>query len=314
MNPALSVIAFTTLSGAGYGLLIWLGLLLPFHRQPPLPLGFAVPALLLALALVGAGLLASLWHLGHPERAWRALSQWRTSWLSREGVLALWTFVPALAVLACVLDRLPRHWLLWLGPLLSLSALVTVICTAMIYASLKTIPQWRDWRVLPLYVLFALATGSALMLPLLNLASPSLALVMPTTTTQVLLLLAWTLRFWQRRQWRDHSTSPSLAAAVGLPSTLNARVFEGAHTEASFITREMVFRFARKHAEFLFVVALTSGVAIGGLAIEWASTAGSGLRIGFALGAAAALFGVFVERWLFFAEARHVVSVYYERA
>ncbi len=50
----------------------------------------------LALVLIGGGLLSSTLHLGNPQRAWRALSQWRSSWLSREGVMAMLTFVPLL--------------------------------------------------------------------------------------------------------------------------------------------------------------------------------------------------------------------------
>ncbi|MBK8284292.1 MAG: dimethyl sulfoxide reductase anchor subunit [Ahniella sp.] len=313
MNPALSVIAFTTLSGAGYGLMIWLGILLPFHRQPPLPPQFGWVAMVLALVLVSAGLLASLAHLGHPERAWRALSQWRTSWLSREGIAAVWCFVPALGVLAVLLGYAPITWLSWLGPLLSVSALVTVLCTAMIYASLKTVPQWRDWRVLPLYALFALASGAVLLLPVLNWAAPDLALNMPSTTAQAALLIAFALRYWQRRHWRDLDATPSLAAAIGLPGAGEARVFEGAHTEASFITREMVFRFARKHADAMFFTALLLGAAFAGGLLELASNQGGGIRIGFALAAVCAYAGIFLERWLFFAEARHVVSTYFER-
>ena len=94
MHPAKSVIFFTTASGAGYGLLFWLGL---YGSLGLLPAGtwFAVVGFGLALVLVTAGLISSTFHLGHPERAWRALSQWRSSWLSREGVAAIVTYVPA---------------------------------------------------------------------------------------------------------------------------------------------------------------------------------------------------------------------------
>src|SRR5215475_4218546 len=94
MHPALSVIIFTTASGAGYGLLVWYGLMSAFAEMP----GGRIVALVvlpLALVLVTAGLLSSTFHLGRPERAWRALSQWRTSWLSREGVCSFVTYAPA---------------------------------------------------------------------------------------------------------------------------------------------------------------------------------------------------------------------------
>ena len=94
MNPAYSVILFTTASGAGYGLMVWLALAVLFGSVAPAgPL--AAVGLVLALGLVTVGLLSSTLHLGRPERAWRAVTQWSTSWLSREGVLALATYVPA---------------------------------------------------------------------------------------------------------------------------------------------------------------------------------------------------------------------------
>ena len=93
MHPAFSVIFFTVFSGAGYGLLALMGLsaasgVLPQDRW----LGGA--GLIVGVAAVSAGLLSSTVHLGHPERAWRALTQWRSSWLSREGVLAIAGYVP----------------------------------------------------------------------------------------------------------------------------------------------------------------------------------------------------------------------------
>ncbi len=91
MHPASSIIVFTTFSGLGYGLaaMLGLGLLDPAAAATKF-------AHLLALALIGAGLMSSTLHLGNPQRAWRALSQWRSSWLSREGVMAIVTFVPLL--------------------------------------------------------------------------------------------------------------------------------------------------------------------------------------------------------------------------
>src|SRR5580698_8752316 len=93
MHPALSVIIFTTSSGAGYGMLFWLGVCAASNRLPTHSL-FAPVSLTLALVAVTVGLLSSTLHLGHPERAWRAFSQWRSSWLSREGVVSVATYVP----------------------------------------------------------------------------------------------------------------------------------------------------------------------------------------------------------------------------
>src|SRR5216684_3656892 len=94
MNPALSIIFFTTASGAGFALLLLVGLGVPLALLPA-NAGFGLTALAVSFALAAGGLVSSVFHLGHPERAWRAFSQWRSSWLSREGVLSVMTFVPA---------------------------------------------------------------------------------------------------------------------------------------------------------------------------------------------------------------------------
>ena len=163
MHPAYSVIFFTTASGAGYGLLAWLGLgaalgLVAADRW------LGVIGLGLALVLVTAGLLSSTFHLGHPERAWRAFSQWRSSWLSREGVMAVATYVPAgLFAIGWVFFGTVDGWFAALGLLAAICALATVGTTAMIYASLKPIAQWHSGYTLPAYLLFAVMTGATLL-------------------------------------------------------------------------------------------------------------------------------------------------------
>ena len=161
MNPAFSVLIFTTLSGAGFGLWAWLGLRIAFGGAP---IGFQGLGWIMLLSCAGVaaavGLLASFWHLGKPMRAWRAFSQWRTSWLSREGVLAVACFVPAAVLLLLLVQgtsvaTAPLTRIV--GALLAATSLATVACTAMIYASLKPIPAWRHRLVLPGYLLFAFA-------------------------------------------------------------------------------------------------------------------------------------------------------------
>src|SRR5262245_1241761 len=124
MHPAYSVIVFTTASGAGLGLLVWLalfGVLEPVETERWL--GFAGFAF--AFALVTGGLLASTAHLGRPERAWRAFSQWRTSWLSREGVMAVATYAPAgLLAIGWVVIESARG-------VFALAALLTIVCAVL---------------------------------------------------------------------------------------------------------------------------------------------------------------------------------------
>ncbi|MDH5821759.1 dimethyl sulfoxide reductase anchor subunit [Luteimonas sp. RD2P54] len=319
MHPALSVIFFTTLSGAGYGLLAWLGLsvLLLHARADVMPAlsSLQLWALLLGLVLSTAGLLSSLAHLGRPLRAWRAISQWRTSWLSREGLLALATPLPALAL---------GLMLLWVEPgpgraiglglcglLLTGLALATVACTAMIYASLPPIPAWRHPLVVPVYLLFALLTGLALLFWLMALLLPpaGTGAAMPATLAVLgALLLACKWLYWREI---DRQAPPATRGdAVGLPGR-SVSVFERPHTEASFVTREMAFAVARRHA--LRLRWLASALLLAAPAAAWAVATALPVPVAPLLGtvAAALLAAAFVERWLFFAEARHVVTLYY---
>src|SRR4051812_29564865 len=159
MNPAPSIVFFTTASGAGYGLLFWLGLLRPLGLVPDVQ-GFGLTALALALVLVTAGLLSSAAHLGNPRRAWRAVSQWRSSWLSREGVAALATYVPAGLLGVALLGGMPALAAV-MGLLAAAGAAATVYCTGMIYASLPPIRQWHHPLVVPGYLVLSAFSGAA---------------------------------------------------------------------------------------------------------------------------------------------------------
>lgn len=305
MHPALSVVIFTTLSGMGYGLWAWLGMRLAFGPRP-----VQFEPIVWFLALIGGGILAALglaasfFHLGKPLRAWRAFSQWRTSWLSREGVLALASFGPAIVLL------LPLHngfdWPQRLcGLLLALLSLATVACTAMIYASLKPIPAWRHALVLPVYAGFSLLTGGLAFWPM------ALAAQIWVWLPWALMLLAAALIAMKIAYWRSIDTAPlpqTRGDAVGLPHrTLS--IFEHPHTEANYITREMGFVLARQYARFLrtLTIALLAACLLG---IVFCS-AYSVTPWLLALPCAGALAASFVERWLFFAQAKHMVMLYY---
>ena len=311
MNPAFSVLIFTTLSGAGFGLWIWLGLRIAFGAPPQ---GFQALGWLLLLVYAGiaaaVGLLASFWHLGKPLRAWRAFSQWRTSWLSREGVLSTACFLPAFALLMLLRDpggaEAPATRIV--AGLLALLAIATVCCTAMIYASLKPIPAWRHPLVLPGYLLFALLTGGLPMLSATGAGSDGMDRALPWLLAAIaLLLLALKLAYWRSI---DRSPLPQTRGdAIGLPGR-RPSVFERPHTEANYITREMAFAVARLHASPLRIA---SALLFAGLPLlclfALAGNAGAGWPLPLALGSA--LVGAFLERWLFFAQARHLVTLYY---
>lgn len=325
MHPALSVVVFTALSGAGYGLLFWVGAwLVADHARGEPPLGerlaLFVALDLFGLLLVTAGLFSSLAHLGKPQRAWRAVSQWRTSWLSREGVSALISYLPpaALATLAVAgaLYGPAQRWLQTaVVPLLGLAAMlcavVTVVCTAMIYASLKPIPAWHHRLVVPAYLLFAVLCGGALLAAALALAG--LDAYDARWLAIGLAALAIATGLVKAAYWRaiDRQALPATRGdAVGLPGR-TLEVFEHPHTQDTFITREMAFVLARKHARRLRAIALALFAAAPvGLALLAAALPAATALL-FPVAALCALAGALVERWLFFAEARHVVTLYY---
>lgn len=314
MNPAFSVIFFTTLSGAGFGLWAWLGLRIALGNAPIefQALGWIV-LLVIAGVAAAVGLFASLWHLGKPMRAWRAFSQWRTSWLSREGVLAVASFVPAFALLLLLSDAAPGEItpvIRVAGGLLAVLSLATVACTAMIYASLKPIPAWRHSLVLPGYLLFALLTGG---LPMLLSTVPD-ASGLDGALPWLLIAIALALLTLKWSYWRSIDCTPlpqQRGNAIGLPQR-TATVFERPHTEANYITREMAFVVARTHARKLRLLAVASFAIMPIpllLPLLWSIHSGAAMCL--LLASVSALAGAFVERWLFFAQARHMVTLYY---
>jgi DMSO reductase anchor subunit len=308
MHPALSVILFTTASGAGYGLLTLLGLFGALGLLPAAP-GFGLAAFALALGLISFGLLASTFHLGHPERAWRAFSQWRTSWLSREGVASMATYLPALGFAFgwIWLGRNSGGWAA-LGLIAALGALVTVICTGMIYASLATIQRWHNRWVVPNYLALGLMSGAVLLDALARLAGAASSAL--TVTELVLIGLAGALKlgYWRHIDTTAAPSTPATATGLAAP----VRLLEAPHTEENYLMREMGFRIARKHADKLRRIALAAGFgapfALALLALLIGGWAGAAASV---LAAASVALGLLVERWLFFAEARHTVMLYY---
>jgi DMSO reductase anchor subunit len=304
MHPAPSIIVFTTLSGLGYGLaaLLGLGVLDPASVA-------AGAAYVLALALIAAGLLSSTLHLGNPQRAWRALSQWRSSWLSREGVMAIVTFAPLLvSAWFCIIHG---RYLPLPGLLGAAAAMATVYCTAMIYASLKSVDAWYTPLTPLCYLLFA-AAGGTLLAGLARLVSGGPAAAFSIAGI-VLLAAAWGAKaaWWRRLRTLAPLSSPE--SATGLGPVGRVRLFERPHVNDNYLTREMGFRVARKHAVKLSrLAALVGGFAPAALLVVVAAV-GQGVAALILQAVAVLLFGLGVatERWLFFAEARHAVMNYY---
>lgn len=310
MHPAYSVIFFTVLSGAGLGLLFLLSLMIVFGHVPGTDL-FGAASTLIALALVGAGALASGFHLGRPERAWRAFSQWRSSWLSREGVLmlAVMPFGLALALGWFGDDRAALWWRVVAGIVAVLAAL-TVWATAMIYASLKPVPRWHNGWTPAVYLLLALMSGAAVAYACLR----GFGYVAPPGGYSTLLFGAVALAV-KLGYWRHIDRAGPMATAetaTGLGAIGKVRPLDPPHTEENFLLKEMGFRVARKHAAKLRRIALLLGFAAPAVLVVLAlATTGIVAALAAVLAAVTMLIGLLVERWLFFAEARHAVMLYY---
>jgi DMSO reductase anchor subunit len=309
MHPALSVVFFTTATGAGYGLLALLGLSVALGAiAPDRWLGFV--GLGLALSLVTAGLLSSTAHLTHPERAWRAFSQWRSSWLSREGIASVLAYVPAgvFGTGWVILGR-TDGFVSAAGLVTAAGALVTVFTTGMIYASLKPVAQWHSRFTVPGYLIFALMTGAVLLNAILRLFGND------ARGAALLAVIAIAVGWgWKTATWRhnDGLSSVSTAnSATGLAGG-EIRSIEWPHTEENFVLKEMGYRIARKHVAKLrqLVHLLAFGVPLAATALSL--FAGNGIGIAAAIVAVIVQApGMLIERWLFFAEAKHSVTLYY---
>lgn len=288
MHPAPSVILFTTLSGLGFGFLACLGLGIV------LPSGWAAFALWgLGYALAVGGLMSSTFHLGNPQRAWRAFTQWRTSWLSREG----WASVVTLLLLAPVAlsDWLGLGWSRLPGIAGAVMAVVTVFTTSMIYAQLKTVPRWHHWITPALFLAFSV-TGGAL------LSGQRWAAVAACVVLAGLLLAGWRIG-----DGRFAQVGASMGSATGLGALGGVRVLERGHTAGNYLLREMIHLVGRKHAARLRAIALAASALVPALLLAVLGVSWPVI----VLAAACHFLGALAQRWLFFAEAEHVVGLYY---
>ncbi|RED18775.1 dimethyl sulfoxide reductase anchor subunit family protein [Pontivivens insulae] len=287
MHPAPSVIIFTTFSGLGFGMLFWLGI--GVHT----PTGFTAFAYFtVAYLMAVGGLLASTFHLGHPERALKAFTQWRSSWLSREGIAA----VAALIVMALygaglVFAATPFPLVGIIGAIL---AALTVFTTSMIYTQLKTVPRWNQWPTPALFMSLSLGGGALF--------------VGQVTLAFLLLLIAAVIQgiHWVAGDSRLADSGTTLGTATGLGTMGRVKAFEPPHTGTNYLLREFVHEVGRKHAFKLRVIAFGLGYALPLLLLA--------LPYSFLLAALAAIAhvaGILASRWLFFAEAEHVVGLYY---
>ncbi len=288
MHPAPSVIVFSTISGLGFGLMLFMGLGLP-NVSGWVAAGFAT----VALGLAVIGLLASTFHLANPKNAIYAFSQWKTSWLSREGILAVLTlgvFFIYAALWAFMDNRIPA-----LGYLASAMAMGTVFTTSMIYTQIKAVPRWSMPSTPLLFLLYA-ATGGAL---LSNQMTPALMLLGLVAAVQALA--------WVQGDTALARSGSTMETATGLGKFGKVRLVEKPHSGENYLLHEMVYVVGRKHAAKLRVLALLLGAILPAVLILLTDVN----HVVVAVILLSHLIGLFAQRWLFFAQAEHVVGLYY---
>jgi sulfite dehydrogenase (quinone) subunit SoeC len=308
MNPAWSVVSFTTIAGAAQGLVVALALALLFGL--PVQPGFVSGALALAVLLLVIGLGASFLHLGRPERAWRAAMMWRTSWLSRE-VIVLPAFIGLVALWwACIRFG-------WAGPLTALVLPLAAIavaamlwyCTAMIYACLRFIEEWAHPLTLVNFVLTGLASGLVLASAIAALAGEAELLRATGPAALLGTLLAWATRSLALRRNSSLRPRSTLQSATGIRAERLVQTSMGM-TGGSFNTREFFHRASRATLRHVRLATIVLGFAAPAVLLLVALLTGSALA--YLLALALQVPGFVADRWLFFAQAKHPQNLYYQ--
>jgi len=295
VKPAFSVIFFTVSSGAGLGLMFWLAFARLAHAGAPSQAWWI--AATVAVALLTLGLISSTQHLANPKNAWRAFSRFKTSWLSREGVFAVMLyFVGGAYVLALLYGGAAIQTVL--GIAVMALCMVVLYCTGMIYACLKTIPRWHNWQTTVAYPLFGLLSGALLLTALI----PSGAQMVVRWIALALLIAAAVVKYLYFQRFAEPG-GPSIADALkqsrGAP-----RLLDVGHTHKNFLMREFGFEVpAPQAAQLRLMLIVLTFVVPAIILLAWPA--------GAPVAAISCLLGLLAERWLFFAEAKHVVRLYH---
>lgn len=304
MNPAFSVVIFTTIAGAAQGLVVVLAL----ARLAGMALApsFMSTALIVAEAMLLIGLGASFGHLGRPERAWRAAMMWRTSWLSRE-VIVLPTFIAIVAL-----------WWLALrngidSALLPLAAVVVALllwyCTAMIYACLRFIQEWAQPLTLVNFTLIGLSSGLILVSAMAVLWSQPQLLRVTGLAALAVTVIAWVTRMLalRRNASLKHKSTLQTATGIRAPNLVQKSMGMSA---GSFNTREFFHHASLLAMKNVKLALIVLGFALPTALLLWGVLAPSGLA--FVLAFLVQVPGLVADRWFFFAQAKHPQNLYYQ--
>ncbi|MDT8283189.1 MAG: DmsC/YnfH family molybdoenzyme membrane anchor subunit [Gammaproteobacteria bacterium] len=323
MHPAFSVIFLTTLIGVGQGLFLALytGQLysvikvLPVQNSP----GFYGYGSLLAMSFLAAGLAASFFHLGHPERAWRSAAMWKTSWLSRE-VIVLPAFMSTTFMYAMihisgwnpVLFSLSKDFIvdlsLLVGAINTILAFSLFICTAMIYAGIKFLQEWATPLTVVNYTLLGMASGFALSTVFAAYVDSDL-IHFYAGWAIVLTLSAFITRSASLIRNNSIKYKSNLSSAIGIRHTKIKQIAQGS-MGGSFNTREY-FHGAKpalfKSIKWIFL-ALVFVVPVGLLSAALTTNISALFLLAFII----QYLGLLAERWFFFAQANHPQNLYYQ--
>ena len=325
MHPAFSVIFLTTLLGVGQGLflaLVTAQLYIAFNLvSVDEPAQFYVLGTVISLAFLGLGLIASFFHLGHPERAFKTITQWRTSWLSRE-VIALPAFMLFVTLygaahffnfdfkLVAITENISLSLTLALGLIGALLCFILFICTGMIYACIRFLQEWATPLTVINFILMGGASGFTVASLYAALKAPSLLNFFAGWAIVLTILAALTriLSLYRNSRLKPKSNAKS---AIGVRHSKIRQTAQGA-MGGSYNTREffhgMSFNGVRV-IKWLFLVlafALPLALLVVGLI--------QNLSILFISAAVIQYLGLIAERWFFFAQANHPQNIYYQHA
>ena len=289
MHPAPSIILFTVLSGFGFGLISIIGLL---QFLSVITMFDLIIYSIIGVIFATVGLVSSFFHLANKKNAIKSLSQWQTSWLSREAIASIFCLLIVFGNIIWAVYQ--NNYISEVGVVLFFLSLFTIFTTSMIYAQLKTVPSWNNALTPAIFVCAALTGGAILLTDYASL---------------VLLLVFGTLQisFWYiaDRGFQDKETS--VGTALGYNKNEEIRPFDVAHTNRNYLLNEMVYKVARKHSVKIryisFFMAFVFPMSLILIFPNNFSVSVSAITIH--------LIGIYFSRWLFFAEAKHSVSFYY---
>jgi DMSO reductase anchor subunit len=323
MHPAFSVIFLTTLIGAGQGLFLALitGQVYSLAKllEPQDSVSFYAVGSIVVLLLMAAGLLASFFHLGRPERAWRSMAGWRTSWLSREVIVlplcmalvflyGLVHYMGWTQTLFVIRNVISVDASLILGVLGAIAAFALYGCTAMIYASVKFLEEWHSPLTVANFTLMGLASGFTLAAAFSAWSGIQLVGFFGTWAV-IFTVMAAGSRIISLRRNSNLKHKTTLQTAIGIRHPVIKQISQG-FMGGSFNTREFFHGASDQTVRivywlFLVCVFLLPVILLGASY----SMASPYLPI---LAIVIQYFGLLAERWYFFVEARHPQNLYYQ--